>query len=178
MMKSWIAGAAFALASLPGAATAQDGAKLDCVVAAATPALKAEIGASMTGPDDAPREALLKQLGAMVDDCAARHGIASDNKGDYLAYNIARIAREWLIGEIARSKLQASVVDKALDFGPRGANPDLTGEMTEDHINTILQAYVAAGVDIESIDQPVWEKVGAYAAATSIYWNKRKRLPF
>jgi len=179
MMKSWIAGAAFVLATLSGTAAGQDGASLDCVVAAATPAFKAEIGASMVGADDeASRDALLKQLGAIADGCAARHGIAADNKSDYLEYNLARISREWLIGELASTKLQASVVDKALDFGPTGTNPDLSGEMGEDNINAIVQAYIAAGVDIGSIDQSVWEKVGAYAAATSLYWNKRKRLPF
>ena len=40
------------------------------------------------------------------------------------------------------------------------------------------QAYIDSGVDIEKVDTTVWEKVGAYAAATSIYWNKRKQLPF
>ena len=74
--------------------------------------------------------------------------------------------------------MKASIVDKALDFGPSGANPDLTGEMTDEQINTIVQAYVESGVDIEKVDQKVWERVGAYAAATSIYWNKRKALPF
>lgn len=179
MTRTWIAGAAFALAALSGTAAAQDGAKLDCVTNAATPGFKAEIGGAMVGADDeAAQEARFKQLGAIVDGCVARHGIAADSKSDYFDYSLARIAREWLIGDIARSKLQASVVDKALDFGPRGANPDLTGEMNDDHINAIVQAYVAAGVDVESVDQTVWEKVGAYAAATSIYWNKRKRLPF
>ena len=69
-------------------------------------------------------------------------------------------------------------MDKALDFGPGRANPDLSGDMTEDQIVLIVQGYVNAGVDIEKVDQSVWEKVGAYAAATSIYWNKRQRLPF
>jgi len=179
MMKSWIVGAGFVLAVLPGTAIAQDGAQLDCVVTAATPGFKAEVGASMVGTDDeAARDAMFTQLGAIVDGCVTRHGIAAAAKRDYFDYNLARISREWLIGELANSKLQSSVVDKSLDFGPAGINPDLSGEMTDDHINAIVQAYITAGVDIESIDQAVWEKVGAYAAATSIYWNKRKRLPF
>ena len=48
--------------------------------------------------------------------------------------------------------------------------------MTEDQINTIINAYTAAGVDVESVDQSVWEKVGAYAAASSIYRNRRQQL--
>ncbi len=43
---------------------------------------------------------------------------------------------------------------------------------------TIVQAYIDSGVDIEKIDGAVWERVGAYAAATSIYWNRRKLLAF
>ena len=50
--------------------------------------------------------------------------------------------------------------------------------MTEEQIMKIVQAYIENGVDIDKVDAAAWEKVGAYAAATSIYWNKRKLLPF
>ena len=80
--------------------------------------------------------------------------------------------------DIATFDLAPGVVDRALDFGPAGANPDLSSEMSEEQIMKIVQAYIEAGIDIEKVDTAVWEKVGAYAAATSIYWNKRKLLPF
>jgi hypothetical protein len=179
MLKSLLAGAALLLVAAPGAAGAQEGAALDCVVQATDADLKASIGNAMTGAgDDASREALFKQLAAVVDGCIGRHGIADAQKGDYFDYSLARISREWLIGELARSKLSNLPVDKVLDFGPDGANPDLSADMTDDQIGAIVQAYTDAGIDIETIDQTVWEKVGAYAAATSIYWNKRKALPF
>lgn len=174
-----MAGAALALAAVPAVSSAQEGAKYDCVVATATPDFRAKIGGAMTGEgDDASREELFKQLGTIVDGCAAKHAISGDAKGIYFDYSLARISREWLVGDIARSNLKAGIVDTALDFGPNGANPDLTGEMTDEQINTIVQAYIEAGVDIEKVDQKVWERVGAYAAATSIYWNKRKALAF
>lgn len=179
MIRTLMAGAALALVAVPGAAQAQEGAKYDCVASAATPAFKASIGEAMTGAgDEASRDALFVQLGTLVDGCVAKHGIADANKGDYFDYNLARISREWLISSIASANLKASIVDKALDFGPRGANPDLSGDMTEEQISAIVQAYIADGIDIDAVDQTVWEKVGAYAAATSIYWNKRKLLPF
>ena len=179
MYKALMASAALALATLPGAASAQEGAKFDCVVSSVPQTTKASIGRAMAGEgDDAAREGLFKQLAVVTEDCVAREGIAAENKAAYFDYSLARIAREWLIGDISKFNLSTTVVDKALDFGPDGANPDLSNDMTEDQIMAIVQAYIESGVDIEKVDSAVWEKVGAYAAATSIYWNKRKLLPF
>jgi hypothetical protein len=179
MVKGLIAGAALAFAALPGAALAQEGAKFDCVVTSVPEGTKNSLGASMAGGgDDATREALFRQLATITDDCVARHGIAAEQKSNYFDYSLARISREWLVGDISKLNLSTTVVDKALDFGPNGANPDLSGDMTEDQIMKIVQAYIESGVDIEKVDGAAWEKVGAYAAATSIYWNKRKQLPF
>lgn len=179
MHKGLMAGFALALAVLPGAVSAQEGTKFDCVVTSVPQGMKESIGTLMSGGgDEAGREALFKQLAAVTEDCVARHGIAAEQKGHYFDYSLARISREWLIGDISKLNLSTAVVDKALDFGPSGANPDLSGDMTEDQIMTIVQAYIESGVDIEKVDSAVWEKVGAYAAATSIYWNKRKLLPF
>lgn len=177
MVKGLIAGAALALATLPAAVAAQEGEKFDCVVTSVAGDTKASIGAAMAGGgDDASREALFKQLATISDECAAKHGIAEAQKAAYFDYSLARISREWLVGDIAKLNLSSAIVDKALDFGPAGANPDLSVNMTDDQVMTIVQAYIDSGVDIEKIDDSVWEKVGAYAAATSIYWNKRKQL--
>ncbi|MBJ7440260.1 MAG: hypothetical protein JHD35_14715 [Sphingopyxis sp.] len=179
MLKGLMAGAALALAAVPTVATAQEGEKFDCVVSAIAADTKASIGAAMAGAgDDASRDALFKQLATVSDDCVAKHGITEAQKATYFDYSLARISREWLVGDIAKLNLPSAVVDKALDFGPAGANPDLSSDMSEDQIMAIVQAYIDSGVDIEKVDNAAWEKVGAYAAATSIYWNKRKLLPF
>ncbi len=179
MIKSFVAGTALALATLPGSVSAQEGAKFDCVTNESSPALKASLGAAMAGAgDDASRDALFKQLATITDGCVTRHGITEAQKPTYFDYSLARISREWLVGDIAKLNLSSAVVDKALDFGPGKTNPDLSGEMNDDQIMTIVQAYIDSGVDIEKVDATVWEKVGAYAAATSIYWNKRQQLPF
>lgn len=179
MYNGLMAGVALALAALPGTVQAQEGEKFDCVVTSVPGGTKASIGAAMAGGgDEASREALFKQLGAVTDDCVARHGITAEQNSAYFDYSLARISREWLIGDIAKLGLSSTTVDKALDFGASGTNPDLSGDMTEDQIMKIVQAYIESGVDIEKVDAATWEKVGAYAAATSIYWNKRKQLPF
>lgn len=179
MYKGLMAGAALALATLAGAVSAQEGAKFDCVTKGVSAPVKASIGEAMAGAgDDATRDALFKQLAAVTDDCVARYGITPEQKGHYFDYSLARISREWLMGDISKLNLSTTVVDKALDFGPGRANPDLSNDMTEDQIMAIVQAYIESGVDIEKVDSTVWEKVGAYAASTSIYWNKRKLLPF
>lgn len=179
MYKGLLAGVALALTIPPAAVAAQEGEKFDCVVTSVPGGTKDSIGAAMAGGgDEASREALFKQLGAVTDDCVTRHGITAEQKGAYFDYSLARISREWLMGDIAKLGLPSATVDKALDFGPGGANPDLSGDMTEDQIMKIVQAYIESGVDIEKVDGTAWEKVGAYAAATSIYWNKRKLLAF
>ena len=177
MIKALMAGAALTLAALPGAASAQEGEALDCVVASISSDTKDSIGEAMAGGgDEAMREALFKDLAGITDACVTRHGIGAEQKGPYFDYSLARISREWLASDIARLDLSPAVVDKALDFGPGGANPDLSSEMSEEQIMKIVQAYIEAGVDIEKVDGATWEKVGAYAAATSIYWNKRKLI--
>lgn len=179
MMKRFMAGVLLGFAALPGSALAQEGEKLDCVMMSVTPDLKASIGAAMAGSgDDTSRDALFQQLSTITEGCVTRHGIAEDQKGHYFDYSLARISREWLITDLAKVNLAPSVVDTALDFGPSGANPDLSAAMSEDQIMTIVQAYIDSGIDIDKIDGALWEKVGAYAAATSIYWNKRKLLSF
>lgn len=80
--------------------------------------------------------------------------------------------------DIAKDNLSTRPVDEALDFGEGKTNPDISNKMTDRQIMAIVQAYIENGIDIDEVDGAVWEKVGAYAAATSIYWNKRKQLPF
>jgi len=179
MHKVLMAGVALALATLPATTPAQEGATFDCVVMSVPEDVNSSIGASMAGGgDEASREALFKQLATITDGCVARHGITDAQKGPYFDYSLARISREWLVTDLAKFDLSTTVVDKALDFGLGRANPDLSGDMTEGQIMAIVQAYIDSGVDIEKVDGAIWEKVGAYAAATSIYWNKRKLLSF
>ncbi len=176
MTRIWIAAVALGFAGVPGAALAQDGAALDCVAKTISPDLRAQVGAAMAGSDSDAARPLFEQFGALSTDCMTKNGIAADRKEVYFDYNLARVSREWFAGQIRRAGLSVDPVDRSLDFGPKGANPDLSSEMTEDQINTIINAYTAAGVDVESVDQSVWEKVGAYAAASSIYWNRRQQF--
>lgn len=179
MLKGLMAGAVLVLTALPTVVTAQEGEKFDCVIASVPVETRASIGAAMAGAgDDASRDVLFKQLSTVTEGCIAKHGIAEAQKADYFDYSLARISREWLVGDIAKLNLSSAIVDTALDFGPGKTNPDLSTDMSEGQIMTIVQAYIDSGVDIEKVDEAAWEKVGAYAAATSIYWNKRKQLPF
>ena len=179
MIKALMASAALALAASPGVAPAQEGVKLDCVNSDIDAGLKESLGASMAGAgEEGMRQTLLTQLATLVDICAARHGITEAQKGDYFDYSLARISREWLIEDLSSLSMAAPIVDKALDFGTGKTNPDLSGDMTEEQIKAVVQAYAETGIDTEKVDSAIWEKVGAYAAATSIYWNKRQRLPF
>ena len=52
------------------------------------------------------------------------------------------------MGDISKLNLSTVVVDKALDFGPNGANPDLSADMTEDQIReTIAKVLAELGIE-------------------------------
>lgn len=177
MMKAFPVGLAMMLAALPAATAAQEGAKLDCGVAGMDVGQRSLLGSAMVGEGAADaQETLIKELAAIIDGCAESQGIAADLKTAYFDYSIARVAREWLSSRMAESNMSTIVIDRALDFGPTGANPDLSQDMSEEQIMKIVQAYIDSGIDIEKVDPKIWELVGAYAASTSIYWNRRKSL--
>src|SRR5690606_30266684 len=121
MIKALMAGVGLMLAALPGAVAAQEGEKLDCVVASVPGGTRDSIGEAMAGGgDEAMREALFKDLAGITDACVTRHGISAEQKGPYFDYSLARISREWLANDIAKLDLSPAVVDRALDFGPSG----------------------------------------------------------
>lgn len=177
MNKGWILGAALAATAVPGAAFGQDGAKLDCIPAAADRDLKDRIGTGISdNRDPEAQERAFRKLDPIVRRCAAKHGVADALAEDYFSYGVARIARDWLIAEIAKAGLSTGPVDTVLDFGVHGANPDLENGLDDDMLMSIVAAYQKNGVDVQSVDQRVWEQVGAYAGVTSIYWNSRSKL--
>lgn len=177
MMKAFPLGVALMLAGLPAGTAAQEGAKLDCGVAGMDVGQRSLLGSAMVGEGTADaQEALIKELAAIIDGCVVSQGIAADLKTAYFDYSIARVAREWLSSRMAESNMSTVVIDRALDFGPAGANPDLSQDMSEEQIMKIVQAYIDSGIDIEKVDPKIWELVGAYAASTSIYWNRRNSL--
>src|SRR3546814_11871631 len=92
------------------------------------------------GGDEASREALFKDLASITEACVTRHGITAEQKGPYFDYSLARISREWLANDIAKPGLSPADADKALDFGPTGAHPDLSTELTEEQITKSVQA--------------------------------------
>lgn len=175
-----MAAAAAALATVPHGAAAQDGAVLDCPVQEAPAPLKTSIGQAMAGAgDDAANEPLFAQLNDIITACVTRHGIAEDVGRTYANYSVARIGREALIVDLAQANMSVSVIDKVLDFGPGATNPDLSdGNIEEKQVLQIVQGFIESGVDVDAVDGSVWEKVGAYAAATSMYWRSKAQLPF
>lgn len=180
MARFLLGGAALMLAALPGAAWAQDDAPFDCAVNEASSALKRSIAESAMGgaEKDAQYQQGLADLTAIADGCIARFHPDEEQKASYLDYNVARILRDWMAGELAGFGLSASVVDNALDFGPGRGNPRLLGAMSEEQVKTLVQALIDGGIDTENISSAAWETVGTYAAATSVYWRLREQLSF
>lgn len=177
MIRFWVCGAALATAAMPVAASAQLGDKLDCAVERAEPPFKNLLAEALIGDgDNLGFERLLGQFSTIADSCAAGFTLDDAQKKAYLDYGVSSVLREWLIRRLASYGLSATAIDTALDFGPGRSNPRLSGEMSEDQVKILVQAFMEDGVDTESLSSPAWESVGTYAAVSSIYWRQRQAL--
>lgn len=167
-----LAAAVAALAPLPALA-----ADPSCAIDRTTPAYRAEIASAMTTGDPASRERLEATLNAAVKACADQAGYNEEQSAAYFDIVLSEISRGWLIAELAKAGLSSKVIDKALDFGPGRTNPSLEDDISEAQIEAIIAGYLDAKVDIDKVSQQAWEQVGAYAAATAIYWQAIGKLP-
>ena len=162
--------------AVPAVAQAQDGVKLDCVMASVTPDLQASLGTSMMGGAEDPRRDEMKgKVRALTDACAAKTGVDADI---YFDYALARIGRQHFTAELRRRfGIDTAVVEKFFDYRPGGTNPDFTREsITQDHVTGLLASLRAAGVDVDSVGQETWEMLGLYLGVASIYWRTRAQL--
>lgn len=177
MVRFLVCGAALAMAAMPVAASAQLGDKLDCAVGKAEPPFKNLLAEALIGDgDNLGFERLLGQFSTIADGCVAGFTLDAAQKKAYLDYGVSSVLREWLIKRLASYGLSATAIDTALDFGPGRSNPRLSGEMSEDQVKILVQAFMEGGVDTESLGSPAWESVGTYAAVSSIYWRQRQIL--
>lgn len=177
MIRFLLCGVALTAATLPAAASAQLGDKLDCAAERAEPPFKNLLAEALIGDgDNLGFERLLGQFSTIADACTAGFVLDAAQKKAYLDYGVSRILREWLTSRLASYGLSATVIDTALDFGPGRSNPRLSGEMSEDQVKILIQAFLESGVDTEGLGTPAWESVGTYAAVSSIYWRQRLTL--
>ncbi|OWR00135.1 hypothetical protein [Sphingopyxis witflariensis] len=177
MIRFWVCGAALATAAMPVAASAQLGDKLDCAVDKAEPPFKNLLAEALIGDgENLGFERLLGQFSTIADSCTSGFVLDAAQKKAYLDYGVSRILRDWLTSRLASYGLSATAIDTALDFGPGRSNPRLSGEMSEDQVKILVQAFMEGGVDTESLSSPAWESVGTYAAVSSIYWRQRQAL--
>jgi hypothetical protein len=167
-----IAAVVAALAPLPALA-----ADPSCAIQRTTPEYRAELANAMTTGDEAARGRLEATLNEAVKSCADQAGYNDEQGSAYFDIVLSEISRSWLIPELAKAGLANTVIDKALDFGPGRANPTLENDISEAQIGAIISAYIDAKVEIEKVPQQAWEQVGAYAAATAIYWQAIGKLP-
>ena len=166
--------AALLLTFAPLPAFATDAA---CAIQRTTPEFRAQLASAMTTGDESVRARLSETLESAVKACAEQAGYNEAQSTAYFDIVLSEISRGWLIPELAKVGLANTVIDKALDFGPGRTNPALENDISEAQIGAIISGYIAAKVDIEKIPQQAWEQVGAYAAATAIYWQAIGKLP-
>lgn len=177
MSRFLLSGAVLMIGAWPLAAAAQSDTVLDCAVDRVDPGLKRSLASAMMGEgDDAAFDAMLARFSVVADDCTVGLALTDTQKKTYVDYGIARIVREWMVGELAGYGLSASTIDDALEFGAGRRNPAMAGEMGEDQVKALVQAFIESGIDAEGLGAPAWNAVGTYAAASSIYWRRRQLL--
>lgn len=148
-----------------------------CAITRTTPEFRVEIAVAMTRGDESESERLSQTLSDAVQACADAAGYDDQQGAAYFDFVLSEISRGWLIGELGKVGLSHVVIDKALDFGAGRTNSTLEEDISEAQIGAIISGYVAGGVEIEKVPQQAWELVGAYAAATGIYWQAAGKLP-
>jgi hypothetical protein len=164
------------IAALAGPLTAQ-AADIACATKGITPEYRADLGAAMLADDLAARDRLFPVLMTAARGCAQTAGYTDAQSALYFDVILADVSRGWLTAELAKAGLDSKVIDDAFDFGPTGANPSLDDAISDNQIEAVVKAFIKAGVAVEKIEQKSWEQVGAYAAATAIYWRAMAKLP-
>lgn len=148
-----------------------------CATRLMTPEFRVDLAKAMTVGDNSQSDSLFDKLSAMVDTCAQAAGYNQQQGAAYFDLVMSEVTRGWLIAELEKVGLTHSVIDEAFDFGAGRANPSLGGNISEGQIEAVIGGFLVAGVDVDKVSEQTWEQVGAYAAATSLYWQAFSKLP-
>ena len=167
---------ALLLALLSAPALAQPDDLLECPTARVTPAFRDKIADAMLAEESPESDALFAELARVTDDCASRFALPADKGEAYFSYTVARLPHDAFTARLGAAGISAAVLDEALDFGPGRTNPVITGDLARDQVEKLVAGLAANGVEVESVPQPSWELVGAYAAATSLLWQSLAKL--
>lgn len=150
---------------------------LECTTQEVTPAFRGKVADAMLAAESPETDALFVQLATVAEACAARHGLATGKGEAYFTYAIARLPHDAFTTRLGDVGISAAVLDEALDFGLGRTNPVIAGDLNPAQIERIVAALGANGVAVDTVPQSSWELVGAYAAATSLMWQARAKLP-
>jgi len=167
----------FLAAALAAPALASSEDLLECTTQEVTPAFRGTIADAMLAEDSPETDTLFAQLATVAETCAGRHGLAKDKGEAYFAYSIARLPHDDFTVRLGDLGISVAVLDEALDFGPGRTNPVISGRLSQVQVERIVAALEANGAAVGTIPQTSWELVGAYAAATSLMWQARAKLP-
>ena len=165
--------ALFAL--FPSLAAAQSADLLECTTQEVTPAFREKLADAMLD-EGADSNALFEQLVHVADGCAARFALPQEQNEAYFTYSLSRLPRDAFIARLGAAGISAAVIDDALDFGEGRSNPAISGDLQPAQLEALLAALAANGVDVDKVAETSWEMVGAYAAASSLMWQSRRKL--
>ena len=173
MIRGFVLAAAL-LAGSPAFAQSED--LLECTTMQVTPAFRDKIADAMLAEDSPEADALVGQLVTVSDECAARYALAEAKREHYFAYTVSRLPHDAFAARLGTAGISAAVIDEALDFGPGRTNPVISGDLSRDQVEALVEALAANDVDVDKVGPSSWELVGAYSAATSLMWQALAKL--
>lgn len=158
------------LLAVPAQASAQEAAQCPIMIAPAAFARELADAMSIREMTEEEQESIGRKVKALADACRNVHNIPDEREEDYLNLAMTGIVMARLAVDLEEVGIPPSFVEEALDVGEGRTN--LQGEeFSDESAVKLLERLEKDGFKLDSVDEAIWVKAGAYAAATGAYYT-------
>ncbi|HTN15221.1 MAG TPA: hypothetical protein VL094_10490 [Sphingomonadaceae bacterium] len=158
------------LAATPARATTEEAVQCPVLIVPAAFAREMADAMSVGQPTQEEQKAIGQKVKRIADACRSVHGIADDREEDYINLAMSGIVMARLAVDLEEGGVPPLYVEEVLDIGEGRMNL-LPEEFSAEVVSKLLDRLKQNSVDTDRIDPDVWQKVGAYAAATGAYYT-------
>jgi hypothetical protein len=139
---------------------------LACALQTAPQGLDARVADVIVNRDTAAGRAVLDDLRAVTDRCAADQFLTPKQRDAYFNYVLGRMGRDVIDGRLAAVGVSSALIDSALDIGPGNAN-NPADKVTQGDLRMVGDALAHAGKDPKAITPAAWALIAAWIVATA-----------
>lgn len=158
------------LAATPARATTEEAVQCPVLIVPAAFAREMADAMSVGQPTQEEQEAIGQKVKTIANACRSVHGIADDREEDYINLAMSGIVMTRLAVDLEEGGVPPLYVEEVMDVGEGRMNL-LPEEFSDEVVSKLLDRLKQNGVDTDRVDPDVWQKVGAYAAATGAYYT-------